>query len=41
MCFRDTIDDVATMHRLLGLVHYYSAYKKQPINFQNTPDTGD
>uniref|UniRef100_A0A2S2R2E7 Angiotensin-converting enzyme n=1 Tax=Sipha flava TaxID=143950 RepID=A0A2S2R2E7_9HEMI len=38
MCFRDTVDDVYTMHKQLGLVHYFSAYKIQPIIFQHTSD---
>lgn len=41
MCLRDTADDVYTMHKQLGLVHYFSAYKKQPIAFQYIPDAGD
>jgi hypothetical protein len=40
MCFRDTVDDVYTMHKQLGLVHYFSAYKIQPIIFQHTSDAG-
>lgn len=41
MCFRDTIEDVYTMHKQLGLVHYFLAYKKQPIAFQHIPDEGN
>lgn len=41
MCYRDTLDDVTTMYKQLGLIHYFMEYKKQPIYFQHTPDTGD
>ncbi|KAF0765919.1 angiotensin-converting enzyme-like isoform X2 [Aphis craccivora] len=36
MDFQDTVDDVYTMHKQLGLVHYFVAYKKQPIAYQHT-----
>lgn len=41
MCFRDTVEDVYTMYKQLGLVHYFLSYKKQSITFQNLPDEGD
>ncbi|XP_050053310.1 angiotensin-converting enzyme-like isoform X3 [Aphis gossypii] len=38
MDFQNTVDDVYTMHKQLGLVHYFVAYKKQPIAYQHTSD---
>jgi len=40
MCYQNTIEDVYTMHKQVGLVHYFSAYKKQPIEFQKISDAG-
>ncbi|XP_025209203.1 angiotensin-converting enzyme-like isoform X2 [Melanaphis sacchari] len=39
MGFKNTIEDVYTMHKQLGLVHYFAAYKKQPIAYQHTSDS--
>jgi len=41
MDFKDTIEDVYTMHKQMGLVHYFAAYKKQPFAYQHTSDPGD
>ncbi|XP_029345447.1 angiotensin-converting enzyme isoform X3 [Acyrthosiphon pisum] len=36
MDVKDTVEDVYTMHKQLGLVHYFAAYKNQPIAYQHT-----
>ena len=41
MDVRDTAEDVYTMHKQLGLVHYFAAYKNQPIAYQHTSNPGD
>lgn len=41
MDVQDTVEDVYTMHKQLGLVHYFAAYKNQPIAYQHTSNPGD
>ncbi|XP_026811195.1 LOW QUALITY PROTEIN: angiotensin-converting enzyme-like [Rhopalosiphum maidis] len=38
MDFQDTVENVYTMHKQLVLVHYFAAYKRQPIAYQQTSD---